>query len=309
MSGGIGSTFENANYISGLFGPLMAFFLVMLFTVEGIKPKFSYLALSAATFAITLSSLSSSGFVAMFIVLLLFAVYLVVVSSQRIQLLKIYTATLVCLGLVFTLMYIRHPEIYGDTFGTLGSIAKYVTSSKDDTIKKPPATETQKITDTKSNADVGSDVSSGRFFIWSRTIKMIGDDPILGHGAGTLAYYFPQNDPEKVKYLHQGNIFVNKSHCYYIDVAFGYGIPALLFMLALFILHIYRSILTISHDPGDQFKPWRLALLAFFLAYLLQWLFNDATIGSSIVFWVLFGLAVSLNTLPLPAPQPAVKSR
>ncbi|MGE5454398.1 MAG: O-antigen ligase family protein, partial [Methylocystaceae bacterium] len=289
LLGSIGSTLENPNYLSGLFGALMAYFALMtLATYEKTGLKVIYLILCISSFILVLSSRSASGFIGLLAVLVIFIPIIFIMTSNRIAVLRTLAISFVFLSVVFITMYYRLPTIYNDFLGTVGNIVSFVI---------PSNASAQKTIDSnlpEVSKPGASDISSGRFFIWSRTIDLIYDKPFLGYGAGTLAYYFPQNDPDKIIYLKSWNSFVSKSHNQYIETAFSFGVPALLILVILFVSHLYRSFIDI-YRQRMQFGPVRLALLGFFCVYLIQWVFNDTTIGGSVVFWILFGVAVSLN--------------
>ena len=197
IAGNIGSTFENPNYISGLFGPLTVYFFLLTITCKyHIKHIIWYLLLSVASLAIMLSSVSSSGFVAMLLVLTVLTPALLIVRSDRIRIIKKLGIVLFCSTLIFTTMYFSSPTVYDETFGTVNSIFTYINAPRNEATPKD-----NKLAETNNNSssefDEGTDISSGRFFIWSRTLDMVWNKPWLGHGAATLAYYFPQNHPDK----------------------------------------------------------------------------------------------------------------
>ncbi|MDI3257115.1 MAG: O-antigen ligase family protein [Kyrpidia sp.] len=135
----------------------------------------------------------------------------------------------------------------------------------------------------------------GRVYIWKRTLPMIAERPWLGHGLDTYMFYFPQDDPEKNSNLSDYNVIVDKPHNMYLGFAFGAGVPALAALLALFVLHAWRTVRTLWRRilPG-QAVQMLVPLFAAWLAYLVQGLVNDSVIGVSAVAWVLFGVAVSV---------------
>ena len=104
-------------------------------------------------------------------------------------------------------------------------------------------------------------------------------------------------------------IYVNKSHNYYLETSFSYGIPALFALLIMFLLHLYNSFVRLFVKERSKQDSYSLALLGFVCAYLLQWLFNDSTIGSSIIFWILLGIAVFFNIDKPTSLQKNIKKR
>jgi len=119
-----------------------------------------------------------------------------------------------------------------------------------------------------------------------------------------LTWYFPQDEINKVANLQNYNRLITKPHSMYMGVAFGLGIPALLILLALFGLHFYytgRKLWIRSLGANHTFA---VSLFLFFCAFAIQALFNDPVADAGAIFWILLGVAVSLNTeMDQPSPD------
>jgi hypothetical protein len=80
----------------------------------------------------------------------------------------------------------------------------------------------------------------------------------------------------------------------YLEVAFDSGLIALTALLTLLMLHLFHTAKKIIKGSSDTMM-FTATLFVFWCTFLLQWLFNDSLIGTSPVFWILFGVAVSFN--------------
>ena len=68
--------------------------------------------------------------------------------------------------------------------------------------------------------------ATGRGYIWSRTLPIVLEKPLLGYGGDTFALYFPQNDLlGKANTYNTFNMYVDKPHNMYLQmvVNFGFG--------------------------------------------------------------------------------------
>ncbi len=135
-------------------------------------------------------------------------------------------------------------------------------------------------------------VDSGRFYIWTVTMDLIKERPILGYGLDTLGYYFPHYDLKGAEYI-SSNI-VDKPHNMYLAMAFGSGIPALLTFLIIVVLYLKENVFLYSTEINTHRKIMLLCILGGCLAYLFQGNFNDSIIGTAPLFWILLGLGISL---------------
>jgi len=141
---------------------------------------------------------------------------------------------------------------------------------------------------------------SNRGYIWSRSIPMIKDTIILGHGADTFALYFPQNDyVSKMKYLESIYTIVDKPHSLYLQMAINSGLISLIAFLVFIGWYIINSIKLYIKGVFNFYFVSGVACLASVASFLVSSLANDSTITVSIVFWVLVGVGIASNNLYL----------
>lgn len=118
-----------------------------------------------------------------------------------------------------------------------------------------------------------------------------------------MTWYFPQDDLYKVANLQDYNRLITKPHSMYMGVAFGLGIPALLILLLLFGLHFFSTGRRVWSRRLGTNHTFAVSLFLFFCAFTIQALFNDPVVDAGAIFWILLGVAISLNKeVDQPAP-------
>jgi len=136
-------------------------------------------------------------------------------------------------------------------------------------------------------------LASKRGYIWSRTLPLIKEKPILGYGPDTFAIFFPQHDVVgKFKYFNRSKIIVDKPHNLYLQIGFNTGLISLAAVLILFGSYFLRNLklyLTCKFD--NYYTEIGLAFLAAFTAYTAAGFFNDSVVSVAPVFWIILGLA------------------
>lgn len=141
-------------------------------------------------------------------------------------------------------------------------------------------------------------LGSSRGYIWSRSIPLLKHTLFLGYGPDTFAAYFPQNDIIGKMYAYYGDMWqiVDKPHDLYLQIALNTGVISLLAVLMLFGLYIVRSFrIFVNNEFEDFLTQVGIAVFVAIIGYLGAAFFNDSIVSVAPVFWVLFGLGVSIN--------------
>lgn len=269
--GFLSSTLGNRNYSSGLAAALLCYFLALLVWGKYIIHPICTILFTISAIVLLLTSLSSSGIVAAFIglfMLILLGGY--DLGFKRIALVS--SVVIILLVLSFSYLSQKNPQLVNEVFFWKGYLSDEV-----------------KLAEQISNPSAGS----GRVYIWKKTAEFIANQPLLGHGANTLAYYFPHTDFAKDIYSEE---IVDKTHNAYLGFAFNFGIIALLFLLYLLTAHLWlngKQIIKGKGKTGFQ-RIYQIALLSFLLSFWVQGLFNDFVIGSAPIHWLLLGFGISL---------------
>jgi len=145
--------------------------------------------------------------------------------------------------------------------------------------------------------------ASSRGYIWSRSLPLVKDTILLGHGPDTFAAYFPQQDIKGKMYAYNGDMWqiVDKPHDLYLQIAINTGVLSLLAVLALFTMYIKKSCMIYYNRELKDFNS--IAGLGIFVAvvgYLGAGLFNDSVVSVAPVFWILLGMGISINNSLMP---------
>lgn len=146
-------------------------------------------------------------------------------------------------------------------------------------------------------------VASSRGYIWSRSLPLIKDTILLGHGPDTFAAYFPQNDIKGKMYAYYGDMWqlVDKPHNLYLQTALNTGVLSLIAMLALFIMYIVKSFkIYYSNNFKDFYSIAGLGIFVAVVGYLGAGFFNDSVVSVAPVFWILLGMGISINNILTP---------
>lgn len=302
--GRLNSTLGNPNYVSGLASALAAFFLTAALLVENLRKRLLYVILSSLSFTMLLASFSTSGFISLLAAIPVIAILACLKAGSRLHTLAVAGTALLCYLLVFTALNSHNPGVWDQTLGFFGKIdiKKEVEEPNKASGLSPqpdsPANERQHRPDSANEFAIEKQIgtaSSGRIYIWGKTVQLIKERPLLGYGPDTLAYYFPQGDPMRTRHLNVTEL-VDKPHNMYLGVAFGSGVIALGALFILILLHFYntlRGLLKGKLTGGSIYL--QAALFTFWCTFLIQFLFNDSLVTTSPVFWTLFGIGVSLN--------------
>lgn len=141
-------------------------------------------------------------------------------------------------------------------------------------------------------------LASSRGYIWSRSIPLLKETILLGHGPDTFAAYFPQNDFKGKMYAYYGDMWqlVDKPHDFYLQTAINTGVISLLALITLFVLYFIDSIKIYNRREVDDF--YYMTGLSCFIAvcgYLGAAIFNDSVVSVAPVFWAILGLGISIN--------------
>jgi O-antigen ligase len=141
-------------------------------------------------------------------------------------------------------------------------------------------------------------LGSGRGYIWSRSLPLLKDTIILGHGPDTFSIYFPQNDyVGKIIAFGKATPIVDKPHNLYLQVGINTGLLSLLAFLSIFVFYFISTIKIYlkNYDYDNLFSVTGITFFAAILGYLITGFFNDSTISVAPVFWVLLGTGIAVN--------------
>ncbi|MCL1808670.1 MAG: O-antigen ligase family protein [Clostridiales bacterium] len=147
----------------------------------------------------------------------------------------------------------------------------------------------------KSNPNFGS----GRGYIWSRTLPMMKDTALIGHGADTFCIYYPQND--YVGKYNAGigrNMIVDKPHNMYMGIAVNTGGVSLLALLTLLGMYFVHSIGIYRRRKYENFLEFAgLGLFLGILGFSVTGLVDDSSVSVMPLFYGLLGTGIAVNMM------------
>ena len=142
-------------------------------------------------------------------------------------------------------------------------------------------------------------LGSARGYIWSRSLPVMLERPVLGHGADTFIAEFPQGDLLGKLYAYgTTQMLVDKPHNLYLQMGISYGVVALLVFIAMMAAYIIDSFrLYALREKYSVMQAVGTAIALAVIGYLGAGFFNDSIVSVAPIFWALFGVGVAINQL------------
>lgn len=131
-------------------------------------------------------------------------------------------------------------------------------------------------------------IFTGRGYTWISSLPLLKKCIFIGKGTGTFPFYFTQSEVAGMLNTHGScNLFIEKAHNWYLQVAVCTGIFSLLCILVLFVLHAggVRKYFYNTSAFSESEKGIFFGILAFQLVGMI----NDSTVAVNPVFWILLG--------------------
>ncbi|QHI72073.1 O-antigen ligase family protein [Aminipila terrae] len=140
---------------------------------------------------------------------------------------------------------------------------------------------------------------SGRGYIWSRTLPMMKETALIGHGADTYCIYFPQNDyVGKYNADWNLNMIVDKPHNMYMDAWIGTGGISVLALLVLWFMYVIQSIKLFWKRNMSTFTEYTgLGIFLGVCGFLVSGLVDDSTVSVMPMFYGLLGTGIAINIM------------
>ncbi len=147
-----------------------------------------------------------------------------------------------------------------------------------------------------------NEFGSGRGYIWSRTLPMMKETTLIGHGADTYCIYFPHND-----YIGKYNsgtfsksidIIVDKPHCMYMGAWVGTGGVSVIALLALYFYYIIQSVgIYIRKDFRNMsfMDITGIGVALGVTGFVFTGLVDDSTVSVMPLFYTLLGVGIAIN--------------
>lgn len=141
---------------------------------------------------------------------------------------------------------------------------------------------------------------SGRGYIWSRTIPLLKKSVLIGSGADTFMFDFPQDDYAGKYSLGMGLLLVtDKPHNMYLMMGVCTGwisLIAFLCMIWMFIARVYEIVI----DNNDiRSRVILVYIAAGIVGFLIDGMFNDSSVCIMPAFYCMLGVGMGLVTISL----------
>lgn len=138
--------------------------------------------------------------------------------------------------------------------------------------------------------------ASGRGYIWSRTIPLLKKTLLLGTGADTFVFEYPNDDYVGMSQEGMTGSLITKPHNMYLQIGVQSGVPALIAVVVFYILYFIDSIKIFWRSKFDNYLSWAgLGIFIGTIGYMVTGLANDSTITVAPVFWALIGAGLAIN--------------
>jgi hypothetical protein len=141
------------------------------------------------------------------------------------------------------------------------------------------------------------DIGSGRGYIWSRSLPILKDTIFIGKGPDTYPLVFPQSD-----YVGKANncktpyTLIEKPHSLYLMIAIQTGVLSLLALIGFCMIYLLKSFRIYEDNNLTTLKErMGLGCLLATLSFMISGIFNDSSLQTTPVFFVLLGLGMDIN--------------
>lgn len=135
-----------------------------------------------------------------------------------------------------------------------------------------------------------------RGYIWNHTLPLLKDRILLGTGANTFVFDFPNDD--YLGLYNSGHVgeYVDKPHNMYLQTFVETGGISLLAILVFFGIYLVQSLrLYWKADLSHYLPAVGIAILVGCVGYLVIGLVNDSMVVTAPVFWGLLGIGLAIN--------------
>lgn len=140
--------------------------------------------------------------------------------------------------------------------------------------------------------------ASGRGYIWSKSLPLLKDHLLLGSGADTFVFEFPNDD--YVGMINNGfnKQIMTKPHSMYLQIWIQTGMLSLLAFIVFYLFYFITSIKIYLKGPLNTYtKQLGAAILVSTFGYMFSGLINDSTITVTPIYWVFLGVGMAVNEM------------
>lgn len=145
---------------------------------------------------------------------------------------------------------------------------------------------------------LNEDAMSYRGHMWNVTIPLLGKHVLIGSGANTYMFEYPQDDYLGQAYIYGFNSYEVKAHCWYLQQWVESGLIGTLALLIFMAWYAVQSISIYRRVDLHKSLSWiGFGLFAAVLVYLIAGIANDSNVCTAPVFWGILGLGMATNRM------------
>lgn len=142
------------------------------------------------------------------------------------------------------------------------------------------------------------DAMSLRGHIWNMTMPILGKHILIGSGANTYMFEYPQDDYVGQVYIYGENNYEVKAHSWYLQQWVETGLIGTIALLIFLGWYVIRCICIYRRVNLHENLTWTgIGLFAGVVVYLLVGFANDSNVCTAPVFWGLLGLGMAVNRI------------
>lgn len=128
-----------------------------------------------------------------------------------------------------------------------------------------------------------------RIYIWTRSLALALERPLLGYGLETLEDHFVERYQDEMLSNFRLIYLVDKAHNEYLHIAVSTGVISLIAYIMFLSLCIKKGIQLIKINR--RYLPYFIAVIA----YLIQAFFNISVVSVAYIFWLFLGIISNEN--------------
>lgn len=142
------------------------------------------------------------------------------------------------------------------------------------------------------------DAMSNRGRIWNNIIPALKKHIVMGSGANTFLFEYPQDDYISQAYVYGFNSYGVKAHSWYLQQWLETGLLGTLGLLGFLFWYVIKSIRIYRRVSLQNRLSWiGFGLFTAVLVYMFVGIVNDSNVCTAPVFWCMLGLGLAVNRM------------
>ena len=138
--------------------------------------------------------------------------------------------------------------------------------------------------------------ASGRGYIWSKSIPLLKEHLLLGSGADTFIFEFPNDDYVGMITNGFNKQIMTKPHSMYLQIGIQTGMISLIAFILFYLCYFIKSLKLYLKGPLNTYtKQIGAAILVSTFGYMFSGLVNDSPITVAPIYWVFLGIGLAMN--------------